>query len=60
MALIVKEIIIRGIVTKNPSLNSEASFNKDDLESYLEDFQKSIKKDCVDTVFSKLESRKIR
>lgn len=57
MTLIIKELIIRGIVTEDSSGHAEDSINKEDLLRYLEDMQKSIKKECVETVLQKLESK---
>jgi len=60
MTLIIKELIIQGIVTKDSSVQSEEIAMKEDLLRYLEEIQKSIKKECIETVMSKIESKKIR
>jgi hypothetical protein len=60
MTLIIKELIIRGIVTKENSTSIEEAFNKEELLQYLEEMQKSIKKECIEKVMFKLESKKIR
>lgn len=60
MTLIIKELVIRGIVTKDTSIGHEDSMNKDELMRYMEEMKKAIKKECVDTVISKIESKKIR
>ena len=60
MTLIVKELIIKGVVTKNPSPKREDTMDKKALVKYLEQMQKNIKKDCIEAVLSKLESTKTR
>ena len=60
MTLIVKELIIRGIITNDLDQNSEDSMDKEALLSYLDQMQKTLKKECVETILSKLESKKIR
>jgi len=60
MTLIVKELIIRGIVTNDNSLLSESSVDKEELLEYLEQIKKEIERECVEKVFQKLESKTIR
>ena len=60
MTLIIKELIIKGIVTNESSKNGEDTFDKEVLMRYLDQMQKLIKKDCVEEVLLKLESKKIR
>lgn len=60
MTLIIKELIIRGIVIKDSSIENEESINKEELFEYLDEMKRSINQQCVDTVMSKIDSRKIR
>jgi len=60
MTLIVKELIVRGIVTNDHSLTSESSMDKEELLAYLEQLKKEIERECVDKVIQKLESKTIR
>ena len=60
MTLIIKELVIRGIVTEQPKKNSGRSIDKKELQRQLDRMEKSIKKECVDAVMSKLETRKTR
>jgi len=60
MTLIVKELIIRGIVTNDNSLLSESSVDKEELLEYLEQIKKEIERECVEKVLQKLESKTIR
>jgi hypothetical protein len=60
MTLIIKELIIRGIVTKDFSGLSDETIDKEELYQYLDEMKRSNNKDCIDTVLGKLNSRKIR
>ncbi|SRX73812.1 DUF5908 family protein [Aequorivita antarctica] len=60
MTLIIKELIIRGVVTKSTSDKNEESLNNEDLLQYMEQMKKSIKEECIETVLSKLESKSKR
>jgi hypothetical protein len=60
MTLIVKELIVRGIVTNDNSLLSESSMDKEELLEYLEQLKKEIERECVEKVLQKLESKTIR
>jgi len=60
MTLIVKELVVRGIVTNDSSLTSESSMDKEELLAYLEQFKREIERECVDKVIQKLESKTIR
>jgi hypothetical protein len=61
MTLIIKELIIRGIVTTDSDKGKVGELiNKEELLGYLEQIQESIKKDCIETVLSKLESKSRR
>jgi len=60
MTLIVKELIVRGIVTNDNSLLSESSMDKEELLEYLEQLKKEIERECIEKVLQKLESKTIR
>jgi hypothetical protein len=60
MTLIIKELIIRGIVTKDSSGLSDETIDKEELYQYLDEMKRSINKDCIDNVLGKLNLRKIR
>lgn len=60
MTLIVKELIVRGIVTNDNSLLSEPSMDKEELLEYLEQLKKEIERECIEKVLQKLESKTIR
>ncbi|AOW20710.1 DUF5908 family protein [Urechidicola croceus] len=60
MTLIIKELIIRGIVSNEYSQIDETFFEKEKLSQYLQDMKREIEKECVDTVMQKLETTKIR
>lgn len=60
MTLIVKELIVRGIVTEEHSQFSESSLQKEELIQYLEQMKKEIERDCLDKLMQKLESKTIR
>lgn len=60
MALIVKELIVRGIVSDDQTQLSQSAVNKEELLEYLEQLKKDIERECVEKVLQKLESRKIR
>jgi len=56
MTLVIKELIIKGVVTNDPSRKKDDVMDKKVLEKYLNQMQKELKKDCVEAVLSKLES----
>jgi hypothetical protein len=60
MALIVKELIVRGIVSDDHTQLSQSAVNKEELLEYLEQLKKDIERECVEKVLQKLESRTIR
>ncbi len=61
MTLIIKELIIRGVVTTDSDKHQEGeSINMEELYQYLDEMKTSIKKDCIETVLSKLESKSRR
>ena len=60
MTLIVKELIVRGIVSGDNSSLSDSSFEKENLLQYLEQMKKEIEKECIEKVIQKLETKTIR
>jgi len=60
MTLIVKELVIRGIVTQDPKKQKKETVDTKLLKKHLDHMEKAIKKDCIEAVLSKLESRKTR
>lgn len=60
MTLIVKELVVRGIVTNEHSQLGESSIEKEELKGYLEQLKKEIEVECTNKVLKKLESKIIR
>ncbi|WP_372948270.1 DUF5908 family protein [Mariniphaga sp.] len=60
MTLIVKELIVRGIVSSENSSFGEFSSEKEDLSQYLEQLKKEIEKDCLERIMQKLETKTVR
>lgn len=60
MTLIVKELIVRGIVTTDNSLVDQSPFAKEELENYLEQMKKEIEKECIEKVLQKVETKTLR
>ena len=60
MTLIVKELIVRGIVSGDNSSFSDSSLEKENLLQYLEQMKKEIEKECIEKVIQKLETKAIR
>ena len=60
MTLIVKELIVRGIVSGDNSSYSDSSLEKENLLQYLEQMKKEIEKECTEKVIRKLETKTIR
>lgn len=60
MTLIIKELIVRGIVSNDNSPIGESSIAKEDLTQYLEQLKKDIEKECVERILQKLETRTLR
>lgn len=60
MALIIKELIVRGIVTNDHSQQSESSLGKEELLQYLEQMKRDLERDCLEKVMLKLETKAIR
>ena len=60
MTLIVKELIIRGIVTNDASQINDSAMGKEELLQYLEHIRRDIEHDCIEKVLQKLETKTIR
>ena len=60
MTLIVKELIVRGIVTSDSAQINDLALGKEELIQYLEQIKKDIERDCVEKVLQKLENKTIR
>ena len=60
MTLIVKELIIKGIVSNDNSQIGESSFANADLAQYLEQMKKEIEKECIEKIVQKLDSKTSR
>jgi len=60
MTLIVKELIVRGIVSNDNSPIGESAFAKEDLTQYLEQMKKEIERECIEKIIQKIESKTIR
>lgn len=60
MTLIIKELVVRGIVTNENSQLGESSIEKEELRSYLDQLKKEIEVECTDNVLKKLERKIIR
>ena len=57
MTLIVKELIIRGIVSTDTASAGESSLAKEEIEQYLEQMKKDIELECIEKVMQKVESK---
>ncbi|MFA5330603.1 MAG: DUF5908 family protein [Prolixibacteraceae bacterium] len=60
MTLIIKELIVRGIVSSDHSVIGESSADNENLSQQLEQLKKEIEKECIEKVIQKLETRTIR
>lgn len=60
MTLIVKELVIRGIVTTDHSAESEKVFEKEELVQFLEQMKREIERECTEQVLQKIESKTLR
>lgn len=60
MTLIVKELIVRGIVSSETSSIGDFSSEKEDLSQYLEQLKKEIEKDCFEKIMQKIETKTVR
>ncbi|MCE4564715.1 hypothetical protein INQ51_10370 [Maribellus sp. CM-23] len=60
MTLIVKELVIRGVVTDNHSQLLDSSIEKDLINRQLEKFRKELERECTTKVLEKLERKLIR
>lgn len=60
MTLIVKELIVRGIVSNDSSPINDSVIVKEEVLQYLEQIRRDIERDCVEKVLQKLETRTIR
>ena len=60
MTLIIKELIIRGVVSKDTSLSSTDTIDKEALLKYLAQMKKEMEKECTENILSKLESNRNR
>lgn len=57
MTLIVKELVVRGIVSSEDSPLDESFLKNDDLMHLLEQMKKEIEKECIDKIEQRFESR---
>ncbi len=60
MTLIVKELVVRGIVTTNPSSFNNSTFDKESLQQYIEQIKKEIERDCTEKILKKVENKTMR
>lgn len=60
MTLIVKELVIRGIVTDNHSQLLDSSIERDRITRELEKLRKELEKECTNQVLEKLERKLVR
>jgi len=60
MTLIVKELIVRGIVSSENSPIGEFSLDKEEFSQYLEQLKKEVEKECIEKILQKLESKTLR
>lgn len=60
MTLIVKELIVRGIVSNDQSGFDVPTLTKEQLDQYLEQMRKEIERECIEKVLQKIETRTIR
>ncbi|MFV0590829.1 MAG: DUF5908 family protein [Draconibacterium sp.] len=60
MTLIVKELVIRGVVTDNHSQILDSSIERDLINRQLERFRKELESECTAKVLEKLERKFIR
>ena len=57
MTLVIKELIIRGIVTNSFSEEYIGSLDREELRQYLEEMKKEIEEDCLEHLLQKIESK---
>ena len=60
MTLIVKELIVRGIVSGDNSQIGDSTIERENMIQYLEQMKREIEKECIEKVFQKLETKTIR
>lgn len=60
MTLIVKELIVRGIVTSSESPIGESSFDKESMLQLVEQIKKEVEKECIEKIMHRLESKTMR
>lgn len=60
MTLIVKELIVRGIVSNENSRIGETPPENEELSKYLEQLKKDIEKECIKKILHKLETKTLR
>lgn len=60
MTLIVKELIVRGIVSNDHAGIDESGMTKEQLAQYLEQMRKEIERECIEKVLQKIETKTIR
>ena len=60
MTLIVKELVVRGIVSSEHSQLGDSSVEKEELLHYLNQMKKEIEVECTEKVLQKLEAKMIR
>ena len=60
MTLIIKELVIRGIVSSDHSTETGSINEKEHLPKYLEQMKKEIREECLELIQKKLEASAAR
>lgn len=60
MTLIIKQLVVRGVVTNDTSFRDDDRIDKEELLKFLEQMKKEMEKKCTEAILSKLESNRSR
>lgn len=60
MTLIIKELIIKGIVSSDNSFENPSFSDREALGQSLEEMKNELKRECCESVLRKLEAKTVR
>ncbi|MGQ1786264.1 MULTISPECIES: DUF5908 family protein [unclassified Saccharicrinis] len=60
MTLIIKELVVKGIVTNENSTTGDSIITEEQLTEYLEQMKKEIEMECIEKIEQKIVSKTIR
>ena len=60
MTLIIKELVIRGIVSSEHSSSSDSIDDLEAIQKMIKEMRTNLKQECIESILRKIETRKTR